>query len=249
MLCWAVLWKTNTVNHLQVVGNTSGIILCRVSLTTTTTISGDRLLALKLGLTYQQFVTIRRVRRAIILFWFGSIAVGSLSIFNAFTAMTITITSIVICVIISAFSYTKISIRLRQNQAQVQSHVQPEQGSAGGTPLNIERYRKTVSSIAWIQLALAVCYTPYLIVSVIIITGWNGTVVDVAWISVLTLVYLNSSLNPILYCWKITQVRQAMKAMVKRILCCGCWTLQTMKPLMTTRKEFSIKTPLWLTHF
>ena len=136
--------------------------------------------------------------------------------------MTITIAIIVTCVIISAFSYTKISITFRKNQAQVQSHIQPEQGSGGGTPLNIERYRKTVSSIAWIQLALAVCYTPYLIVSVILITGWNGSVADVAWISLLTLVYLNSSLNPILYCWKIRQVRQAMKAMVKQILCCGC---------------------------
>ena len=34
-----------------------------------------------------------------------------------------------------------------------------------------------------------------------------------------TLVYLNSSLNPFLYCWRITEVRQAVKATIKKVYC------------------------------
>ena len=34
----------------------------------------------------------------------------------------------------------------------------PRQPNGGGTPLNIARYKKTVSSIAWVQLALVICY-------------------------------------------------------------------------------------------
>ena len=35
-----------------------------------------------------------------------------------------------------------------------------------------------------------------------------------------TLVYLNSTLNPFLYCWKISEVRQAVKQTIRQALCC-----------------------------
>ena len=37
-----------------------------------------------------------------------------------------------------------------------------------------------------------------------------------------TFVYLNSSLNPILYCWKIRQVRQTVRDIVRQLSCCSC---------------------------
>ena len=51
-------------------------------------------------------------------------------------------------------------LTLRQQQAQVQTHVQG-QPNRGESPLNIARYTKTVSSIAWVQLALVACYVPF----------------------------------------------------------------------------------------
>ena len=39
----------------------------------------------------------------------------------------------------------------------------------------------------------------------------------ILWI-VVTLVYLNSSLNPILYCWKIKEVRQDSEGHSKKVL-------------------------------
>ena len=35
-----------------------------------------------------------------------------------------------------------------------------------------------------------------------------------------TLVYLNSTLNPFLYCWKISEVRRAVKQTIRQALCC-----------------------------
>ena len=34
------------------------------------------------------------------------------------------------------------------------------------------------------------------------------------------LVFFNSTLNPFLYCWKITEVRRAMKQIIRQALCC-----------------------------
>ena len=36
-------------------------------------------------------------------------------------------------------------------------------------------------------------------------------------VSALTVVYFNSSLNPIFYCWKIREVREEVKTTVKQI--------------------------------
>ena len=41
-----------------------------------------------------------------------------------------------------------------------------------------------------------------------------------AWSYTFTLLFLNSTLNPILYCWKIDEVRQAVKDTIRKVLCC-----------------------------
>ena len=47
----------------------TSLILCGVSILTSTAISVDRLLALFLGLRYRHVVTLSRVRIAIVCFW------------------------------------------------------------------------------------------------------------------------------------------------------------------------------------
>ena len=116
---------------------TSGFILCGVSLLTSTAISVGRLLALMLGLRYRHVVILSRVRATIILFWFILVSptfpylFANRSIF-IYTAST---TFGVLSLAISVFSYTKIVLRLRQNQAQVQGHAHQGQPN-GRIPLN-----------------------------------------------------------------------------------------------------------------
>ena len=126
---------------------------------------------------------------------------------------------IALSLLISVFFYTKIYLRLQQHQTQVE-HVHQGQPNRQGNHLIITRYKKTVYSIAWVQLAMVVCYVPFIICNIIImIKGSRGVSVDIFWASAATLLYLNSSLNPILYCWKITEVRQAVKDTVKHLCC------------------------------
>ena len=82
--------------------------------------------------------------------------------------------------------------------------------------MNIARYKKSVSSILWVQLALGACYVPWTIRALLSVVGIEHYV---AKITTDTLVCLNSSLNPILYCLKIKKVRQAVKATIKQLDC------------------------------
>ena len=88
--------------------------------------------------------------------------------------------------------------------------------------LKIAQFKRTVTSIALVQSALVICYIPFVILNAIFLLNSvlaNSEVFYMAANLVYsTLVYLNSSLNPFLYCWRIKEVRQAVKATIKQIV-------------------------------
>ena len=120
------------------------------------------------------------------------------------------------CLVISFASYTKIFCTLRNHQAQVGDQQQLSQTNA----LNMARFRKAVYSALWVQLVLVVCYVPVYTVGIVIAHTKNYSLLLVVTRKVaVTLLYFNSTLNPFLYCWKISEVRQAVKRTLKEALC------------------------------
>ena len=189
-----------------------GWCLCGVSILTSTAISVDRLLALLLGLRYRLLVTLRRVRVVMSCFWLISVSLGSIRISRSDVALKAASTLIPLSLVISIICYTRIFFKLRHQQVQV-----PQvQAIEGEIPVNIARYKKSVSSVLWVQLALVACYAPWGIAVALYVNGIEN---DVTWLVTETLVYLNSSLNPILYCWKIRAVRQAVKDTIRQLHC------------------------------
>ena len=116
---------------------------------------------------------------------------------------------IISCLIISFASYTKIFYSLCHRRIQTQDRVQQQPRAPNA--LNIARYKKAVYSALWVQLALVVCYVPYIVVAILIASSETyPSQLIVSSQIVLVFVYFNSSLNPFLYCWKISEVRQAV---------------------------------------
>ena len=194
-----------------------GFVLSGVSLLTLTAISVDRLLALLLGIRYRQTVTLKRTCIITASFWILSLAAGSFSISHTRIAVWCKITVIASCSVISIASYTKIFRTLRRHQAEIQDHVQQQPSQT--TALNMARYRKAVNSALWVQLALAVCYVPKFIVLLMItyIKTFSSHLVVIVTIANI-LMDFNSTLNPFLYCWKIKEVRQAVKQTIRQAL-------------------------------
>ena len=188
----------------------SGHTLFKVSLLTLTAISVDRLLALLLGLRYRQVVTLRRTSITVIGFWILSIVGASTIIWNLFITTWYQYIVAGLCLVTIIFAYTKIFCTLRHNQIHVQNHVAQGQPSQA-IPLNIARYRKAVYSALWVQGTLAICYLPFYIVAVFTPQRGMPLSIYLARNFTVSMVFLNSSLNPLLYCWKIREVRQAVK--------------------------------------
>ena len=199
-----------------------------VSLLTSAAISLDRLLALLLGLRYRHTVTLRRVWVFIVCFWLISALQATGSVFFEYPKLTeiafwIFCALLTLSFLVSVFSYAKIFKTLRYRQVQVHRNTQQGQRpNGGGNQPNIARYKRTVYSIAWVQLALLICYIPYILLGFLRLFRKLpfSTKLYITTESFVTLVYLNSSLNPALYCWRIRDVRQEVKNMIRKIFCC-----------------------------
>ena len=161
----------------------------------------------------------------ILIFILAFCATGSIlkQVWNSKVAFRVLSVGVVVCLITSFYCYVKIFLRLRHHQAQVQGHNQNDQFI--GIPLNIQRYRKTVSAALSVQLALVACYLPYaflLFFPSLIPLSESAQILGRRYTT--SIVFVNSSLNPFLYCWKIRGVRKAVKESLTQLLdsmiCC-----------------------------
>ena len=206
--------RWNTCLYAKTSSFITAYLLCSVSLLTLTAISVDRLLALLLGLRYRQVVTLNMTYVILIIIWVVSSVAALLSLWRYTATSWYSYVGITLCLLTSTFSYTKIFWRLRHLQNQVQ-HVQEDGPPSETSPLNVTRYKKAVSSSLWLQMTLVACYLPHGITDTFYTQGDLTSSVFVAAQCSASLVYLNSSLNPILYCWKIKEVRQAVKDTIR----------------------------------
>ena len=202
--------------HIFVSLVVTGYILCGMSLSIMTAISVDRLLALSLGVKYRQVVTLRRTYMFLAAFCVISIVFSTMYVKS--NEMDVKYAEILttVCLTTSTVSYTKIFLKLRQRQTEVQEFQLPSQSSQ----LNIARYRKVVFFGLWLQLTLVACYLPNG-VSIIFSAASARPYPSLVFKFTFTLVFLNSSLNPLLYCWKMREVRQAVKSIIKQLWCCS----------------------------
>ena len=193
-------------------------ILCGESMLTLTAISVDRLLALLLAIRNTQVVSLKHVRLFVIISWILSFAVSLTYLWNKRFFFLGGCTCSLLCLSISTCCYTRIYSTLRHHQAQIQDHLQID--NPGLVGINAARYKRALSGAFWIYLALLVCYLPYTMamavgalrgLSRLLLLGLKATGI---------FVFVNSSLNPVLYYWKIREVRHAAKETMRKCFCC-----------------------------
>ena len=116
---------------------------------------------------------------------------------------------------ITIVAYSKIFFRLRHNQIH---RIHPLQGESQAIQMNTARYRKAVYGALWVQAALVVCYLPLIVAIALIHQRGMHLSSYLAWQFTSTLVYINSSLNPFIYCWKIREVKLAVKETLRPLV-------------------------------
>ena len=191
------------------------IFMAGFSFLTTIAISVDRLLALLLGIRYRQVVTIKRARFLVVMFLLPSsanyVTYSSRNVF-AFAVFSGILWSS--WLIVSTYCYARIYLTL---QNHIQAQITPQGQPNGISPMNWLRYKKTVSSALWIFATMMICYLPFGLVVVSHTTRSLSISLMIINYFAITLLYFNSSLNPVLYCWKIREVRNAVKEILRNV--------------------------------
>ena len=110
---------------------------------------------------------------------------------------------VVLCLVTTSFCYSKIFVIMRRRRARQIA----ETGKQTGHML---KYRKTVYKLLWISLIIALFYLPLsTFITVRLMLGAEATNA-ILMVLLTTVVFLNSSLNPLVYIWKIREVRRVV---------------------------------------
>lgn len=178
-----------------------------VSFKTVTAISVERYLSLRLHLRYEDIVTMKRVRLilAVIWLWSGIFAIVWVVYVPSYKSYGFA-TGIVLYLVISTVAYVKIYCIARSHQRQIES----QQVAADPNRLRMRRRTKSACNMFLVYCVLLCCYLPY---SICLALGKLTGNKPGTWIAIkctLTIVNINSSINPLIYCYRMRDIRKAM---------------------------------------
>lgn len=181
-----------------------------VSLCTMTAISVDRFMALQFHLRYQCLMTEKRAMYTSLSLWLFGILSSFVTLWNKTIMFAFLAVGIAICIFISTFSYTRIYLIVRQHQFQIRAQQQVLR-----VPMNVVRTKRSAISTFIYYICMILCYTPmFSFMSIVAIRpGLSGLMV---WKVGNTFVFMNSSINPILFCWRVRELRMAVLKLVRQ---------------------------------
>ena len=174
------------------------------------TLSVDRFLAIHLHLRYQELVTHKRVIAAVITIWVFSVLLSLLVLwFPPDIYFASLIIPAVLGLVLTALVYCRLYLAIRRHKNQMQAQ-QLQQVAQNSEMANFASLVKSAFGTFYVYLLFLVCYLPHLVsMTAIVISGPNIALKKLFLYS-LILVYLNSCLNPLIYCWKMRHIRHAI---------------------------------------
>ena len=137
----------------------------------------------------------------------------SLSIFcwNIILYFFIAAVVIVICLSISSFCHIQFFQLVKRHKIQIQAQQQALQNADNN--LNIMRLKKSSVKTFVFYIVMILCYFPMLLNLVLMATN----AMTRYWNLYTSIVFLNSSINPILYCWRLSDLRSATVKTARKI--------------------------------
>ena len=199
-----------------------GVFLLFASFLAITAISFDRYLVLALHLRYTAIITVSRVIKLNIIVFVFSFPLAVYFWFSKedwfrTTAFCSGFILIVLGIIAILFCYCRIFTILRRHKKQIQNRNTLAKRINGFSVTYISKYRKSVLAILYVLGAMVLSYLPCVISFLIVFFYDTGLSKQVLFISGMV-VLLNSSINPLFYCWRITEIRRFAITKLRRIL-------------------------------
>ena len=190
-------------------------LLACVSFLTITAIAVDRLLAVSLHLRYQELVTTNRVIVTLASLWLTSGVAASIFISLSSRSRMVIVVIQIAGLLLTTAAYIRIYKVARYHWNQIHS----QQELQNAQVRKLLREKKSAINALFVYIVFLLCYVPYFCSVMLLIINNFGISFLVAEHCSVFLILFNSSLNPLVYCWRYRELRVIAKSMVKKVLC------------------------------
>lgn len=227
-------------NHLQTwlatmkVYNFLSNLVCGVSFLTTTAVSVDRYIAIHLHLRYRELVTLRGMGLLLVVLWITAAFVALTLIWKPSITFFLVASVIVVCLCGTFGIYVRIFTIVRQHQRRIQGQQSQKTRNFGNT----KPFAKSAIGMFYVCFVHFLCYVPYFVFLILRDMYKTNTFTILATEYAQTLIFLNSSLNPIVYCWRLGEIRTAVKRSLASL---GCKRFENSEARVIAIAEISLK--------
>ena len=178
-------------------------------------ISIDILVAIVKPLQYPSIVTSARVTRILVAILVVNALAASTQFWDRQVLLALIFTCIFVCLCIWIICHATMYKIMRRHRLQIQSQIQVFEDRNART--SIISLRKSTFNVFVVFTVLVICYFPYLVVYIVYFIGKAGDL-NLGFLLSVTVVFLNSALNPSLYCWRIPEIRLAVMHTFRRLV-------------------------------
>ena len=180
-------------------------------------VSVDRFLAVHLHLRYQELVTHKRVVAVVISVWLLS-AFGTLMLLwvSSHIHSIFLIVLGVLFVLVTTTVYIRIYFAVRRHKNQIQC-LQVQEVEQTGEMANIISVVKSAVGIFYVYVVFLACFFPYFVCLAVTNVTVASNALKRFYFFSYTFVFLNSSLNPVIYCWKMRHIRHAIMEILRNM--------------------------------
>lgn len=197
---------------LRMIQSLSSWTTSGVSLLILSGVSVDRLLALTLHLRYNTVATVPCVFQTTVCLWIFAIIVV-ISRFWISKWIIVPAVILLLSFLVTTLSTLKVFQIARRHQRQI---TQQQQQSVQGNAVNFLKCKKSAVTILYIYALFLMFYFPLCVTMFVdSYIGYTRTV-KIAYDYAATVVFLNSSLNPLVYCWRIQAIRRAVNIVIQK---------------------------------
>lgn len=201
---------------LQTAFDVISSLLSGVSFITATLISVDRYLVLFLHLRYRSLVTSKKILVFIFGSWLLSSIWGYTWTHDLRLFYVLGFASSTACFSIIVLMYCKIYRVIRRHRKEIRNQARFDESQSSGR-VNFTSYTRSVLNTFIVCFLLFLCYFPYLCTAAVIQLGGHSPAKKMSLEVAGTVIFINSSLNPFVYFWRVKEFRSAIKSTLHRL--------------------------------
>ena len=176
-------------------------------------IAVDRLLAVTLHLRYTQLITPKRILFTVELLWVVSVIGATIFIllrrYNDMVAVSLEISGL----LATSVAYYWIFRVARRHRNQIQSHLQAH---GSNQTMNMARIKKSAFNTFYVYVIFLLCWLPSLSSFAVKEAYGSHVIVVAANYFAGYIVFLHSSINPLIFCWRYQEIRRRVFATIRK---------------------------------